>query len=731
MRKLWRGKWIIAVATLLCLTLAFFYTSSLVPVYRASAKVMFNLQEKNITNIEDVVVNPTPGGEALQNEIEVLTSTALIERVIEKLGLAESPAFNPRLRVPEPGLFEQWFDWLAVPPELDAFLRNVGLVRPDPPAPDPDVVARRERLSVIGKVRAGLSLSPVPNSTVIVISYTSRNPNISARIANAIADQYIVEQLEGKLDATRSATEWLSTRVQELQTKVQAAENRVADARTRLAAEAGQTVEVTQQQLQAISASLAVARSEQVGLAAQVARLEEALENEADIGSVPEFRDAPLIQSFRAEEDDLQSRAVSLRNSVGPDHPSLERVNAQLEELRRKMRVEADRIVQSYRVELDAARDRTRELAENVRDLEQKALEQSSDEIELRQLEREAQASRQLYENFLSRLQETSQQESLQSANARVITPAEVPTGPLTSSRNRILAIGGIMGIVLGSGVVLLLGALNNTFLGPQQVETEAGLNVLASIPVVGRRMHRKDVIKHFRERPNSSLAEAVRNLRTSILFSNIDDPPKAIMFTSSLPTEGKSTTATLVALAGQQMGRSAILVDCDLRLPSLSRILEFDKDKPGLLSVMNETATFEDALSIEPTSGLHVLAARPDETKTKMNSADVLASQRFKSLIERLKKNYDLVVLDTPPALIVTDARILAKVADAVIYVIRWDKTPRGAVIEGLKELNSVGAPIIGGALAMVNETKAAKYAYDGYGYGYDKRLYKQYYVE
>lgn len=730
-RTLWRGKWIIAICALLFLVMAFFYVSGLEPQYRATAKVMFDLEEQNITDIEDVITRGEFNNDDLQNQIEVLRSTALIERVIEDLRLAENPEFNPVLR-PEPmSFFERFVPWLSMPPELREVLINTGVMAGEGPTPDAALEARRQRLTVIENVLEGLTLSPIRNSTVIEIGYTSSNPNTSARIANAIADQYIVEQLEGRLEATRSATDWLSERVGDLEKKVEEAESAVASAQSRLAAESGQTLEITQAQLVELNSARTSATARRAAVAATLDRLERGLQSGANVASVPEFRDAPLIQGFRVQESELVTRAIQLRKNVGEDHPSVQRLNLQIEELRRKIEAEAEQIVVSVRVELDASDALIAELSDRVRELEEKTLGQSANEIELRQLEREAQAARLLYENFLNRLQETSQQESLQSADARVITPAEVPNEPLTQTRNRTLAIGGILGVLVGAGIVFLLNALNNTFRGPQQVETEAGINVLASVPIVGKRVHRRDVIDLFRNKPNSSLAEAIRNLRTSILYSDVDNPPKAIAFTSSIPREGKSTTATLVALTSKQMGRSAILVDCDFRLPALSKILQVDEDKPGILSYMNGSAELEDCLSVEAETGLHVLMARASETKSHMNPADVLSSKRFINLIEQLKREYDLVVLDAPPTLVVTDARIISQVSDAVVFAIRWDSTARGAVLEGLKELRSIGAPLIGAVLTLVNESRAAKYAYDGYGYGYYRGKYKDYYVE
>ncbi len=729
-RMVWAGKWVILGSFLFCVTLAYYYALQKTPLYRATATVIFDLQRQNIADLGEAVTGGAVVSATtdLQNQIEVLRSTALIERVIEKQNLVRNPAFNPSQAPPESGTF----DWLTLPPEVEEFLKSVGLIAADPPPPDQALIERRQRLAMINRVRSGLSLSPVRGSSVIQIGFTSTNPRTSAQLANAIADQYIVDQLEGKLEATRSATQWLSDRVLELQDRVAEAEADVAEAESQLAQEAGQTLEITQAQLVEINGALGAARARELQLETQVNRLRQALAEGADVGAIPEFREVGLIQSLREEEGSLLSQQATLLTNVNESHPSARRLEALIVETRRKIDEEVARVVDSFQVQLDGAKDQVAVLTEQVRELEEMALEQSASEIGLRNLERQAQASRLLYENFLGRLQETSQQETLQSADARVISPAEVPNSATTGGKRRILAIGGIIGLLLGGGLVFLLDRLNQSMRTPALVEEHTGLRVIASIPLVpnvGGKRHR--IVDYFREKPASSLAEAVRGLRTSILFSNVDAPPKVVMVTSSTPREGKSTTAVLLALTSQQMGRSTIIVDCDLRLPAVSTLLEFDADKPGLMAALNGDVPIDEAVGVDPDSGLHVLQFRSGETRGSQNAADVLASQKFRSFVQDLKERYDFVVLDAPPTLVVSDSRIVSSSADGVIFAIKWDDTPRGAAAEAVKQLRSTGAPIVGAVMTMVDESKSAKYSYDGYGYGYYGGRYKDYYVD
>lgn len=723
----WRGRWIVVICAIITLGLAALYISRLEPTYRASAKVMFGIQQANVVDVQDLLISSEFNQDTLQNEIEVLRSTSLVQRVVEDLGLEHDPEFNPVLaaqRAPET-VIEQFFGTFALPPDVQDFLMNVGVVTAPGPPPDEETARFRQLMSVIAAIQGRLSLEPVRGSRVIEVAFVADDPGTAAHVVNTVADQYIVDQLEAKLDTTRSATEWLTTRVEELRQTVQEFEEAVETMRAELTDAAGQSLDITQQQLGALNASLAVVRSQSTALEAQYSRLSIAIELGRDLGSVQDFRESILIREYRAEESDILDRLGTLSEN----HPERPVLNAQLGRLRDRMKEEAELILASIKVQLDSSQAQEDVLMQDIRELELKSQEQSRDEIQLRQLEREAQASRLLYENFLARLEETSQQESLQDADARVLSPAQPPLGPEFQRKKQILVMASFGGIAVGLGIIFLLDRLNNTFRTPFHIEEVTGEAVLATIPMIGSRIRRQDVIANFLEKPGSSLAESIRNLRTSILFSNVDHPPKVVMFTSSVPREGKSTTSMLMALTSRQMGKSAIIVDCDLRLPSVVRILNAKDNKPGLLSVLEGTADFREAVYEEPSSGLHVLMVRSEERKAQINAADVLSSHRFEELIKELSEQYDLVVLDTPPALIVTDARILSSSVDAVVYAVRWDDTPRDAVMEGLKELKSVSAPIAGIVMTLVNESKASKYAYDGYNYY--KGKYKSYYVE
>ncbi len=722
---LWRGKWIVAICVLIASVLGYLAISQLKPTYRASAKVMFDIQQTNVANLQEVVADQRFDSQLLQDQIEVLRSTTLVERVIDELNLMESPQFNPFLREPEPTFLDRLEDYVAIPPELTELAMNTGLISPPRQEPPAEVREVYERRAAIGGVLGGLGLRPVGTSRVIEISFTSGDPRMAAAIVNTVAEQYIVDQLEAKLEATRAATTWLSDRVDELRVRVEDAEVAIETARVEMSDLAGQTVQVTQQQMQALNGSLAATRARVSQLQALFDRLTDAVETDRDIGAISEFRASQLIQQYRVQEQALLSEMAPL---TGRGNARLAFLERRLEEVRGYITDEAQRIVDAAELDLKAAKAQEQSLVKAVADLEDTIQEQTKNEVRLRQMDREVQASRALYTNFLGRLQETTAQEDLQEADARILTPAEVPLAPLQQTKQRTMIAAVALGAFAGIALVFLLDRLNNTFRAPAQLEEMSRAKLLGVLPALGVRKSRQSILRHLREKPASALAESIRSLRTSILFADIDAPPKVVMFTSSVPKEGKSTTSMLVALTSQQMGKSAVLVDCDLRKSVLANTITKDKLETGLMSVLEGTASVKDAVFRDVETGLHVLAAAPGEQSKSVNAADILSSKKFEALVKELTETYDLVILDTPPTLVVTDARIVSRLADSVVYVVRWDSTPRDAVLEGLKEMRSINAPITGVALTMVNEKRARRYSYDGYNYY--KGKYREYYT-
>ena len=247
------------------------------------------------------------------------------------------------------------------------------------------------------------------------------------------------------------------------------------------------------------------------------------------------------------------------------------------------------------------------------------------------------------------------------------------------------------------------------------ELEERTGMGVLASLPLVGRKWRRGKVLSYVLEKPNCALAEAIRNMRTALLLSNIDQPPQTVMVTSSVPSEGKSTSCILLAHMSAQVGKSAIIVECDIRRPTLHKTFGIEEEH-DIISVLEGAVSLEEAIWHDEASGLSVLPA----IHSTPQAADILSSKLFGAMIEDLRKRYDLILLDTPPVLLVSDASVVGQYADATIYTVRWDHTPRDAVMQGLKRLRDLGVRVSGTVVTLIDQRRAARYSYSRHGYGY-----------
>lgn len=730
---LWRGKWVIGIGGIIGLLLALTYVASLDPRYTASAKVLFDPVKRNVVNLEEILY--TSANDGIVNQIEILRSTSLLDKVVEQLNLHRSPEFNPELGAP-PGTWDEiraWFSWRSwVPWNL---LADLGILDPPPPAAavlseeDREARALRRARSIL---LSKMNLQPVEYSRVIQIAVTTGDPQMSARVANEIAKRYITAQLDARLAATQEATVWLSERVEELRQDVQNAETAVADYSSELADRLGQTASVMKQQLDSLNAALAGAAAERSAAGIRHRRALEELESGAEIATVAEFQESELMRVYRRQQAEVLAERADFARLVPPGHARLGALDGRLETIRASMRQEAERITETLANEYDVAQSKEQELADQVRALERQVQAQDEKEIELRQLQREADAARLIYESFLGRLKETTQQETLEEADAILLSPAEAPGGADSVRASLIAAGGGLAGAMLAFGLVLLLDRLNNTFRSVDQLIEETSLPVLGAIPSIPRNPDMRQILAYVLEKPTSSLAESIRSLRTSLFFYNVDQPPKVVMFASSVPEEGKSTTSVLLALIVAQMQKSAIIVDCDLRRPALSSLVAGSKmENTGLLDVLEGTASLEESILKDPESNLHVLTGFAKTAGRSVNAPDILSSKRFRDLIVELRSRYDLVILDAPPVISVTDARIISPLADAVLFCVRWDNTPRGAVKEALREFSMVDPNIAGLVMTRVDEQKASSYGYSNYGYGYYRGHYADHYYE
>ena len=700
-KNIWSGRWTIVLVTACATLIGFLATINIEPTYKASAKVMFDPQLREIA-AGGRVPSAVLGEDGIQNEIQVLRSTSLLNRVIDDLKLYQMPEFNPAL--------EQ--SGLSV---VEATLRSFLPDEREENENKPEILDLQRRI-VAMNVAQGLQLTPIPSSRVIEISFVSFDRRTSALVANAFAEQYIHDQLEVRLSTTRAATDWLSGRVDELRVRVQDAERAVGAARSKQSDEAGQSLEITRQQLEAIIDTYSETESAARSALADYERLTIALESEVDFGTVPEFRESELLTNFSLQEINLRNQYNDLIRSLPLGHFAILEIENSLSNLKDLQRKEASRIVEVSRTKWRSLERQTSNIQSEIRVLDRKVLQQAQDELNIRQLEREADAARRVYETFLERLNTASEQVKLESADARILTFAEPPLYTNSQPEKYAFVVSFIGGVLASIILVYLRAKLRNTFISGDEVKSVTGNDLIGMTPWLKIKGNSLKIIQDFFDHSNPHLTESVHEMRANVLLGGGSKRPRVVLFTSSFQGEGKSVLAALTAVSSHRINGRTVIVDCDFRRPRVAKILNMGAEKRSVIQVLNGKIPLEKAIRKEPISGLHVLDGKIDQSDRGSSVVELLSSRGFSNMIDTLRETYDLVILNAPPALLAVDTKILSEYADSVVYVVKWNKTSRDAVEAGLRSLETIGAPISGVVLTMVRRMKSGGRRSDQY---------------
>jgi len=706
----------IAIVTLAAVLLVF----TLTPRYTAETALLLDTRKTNVIDLQAVMSGPQAEAAALRSEIDVLRSRQLAGKVIDKLGLMGDPNFNDELKE-KTGL-------AALIPEevhttIAGWLAQIGIG-----AKDKELTAeeRREltRARLIDKLLDHLVVANDNRSYTIKLLFTATDPALSQRIVNTVADLYLVEQLEAKFEATKRANNWLSERVQDLKQQVLASEQAVQQWREehKLTAADARGTTVSTQQLGELNTQLIIASADRAQKESRLRQFQEQAKGGRIDVSAPEVAQSPLVAQLRAQETEIIRREADLSARYGDKHPAIINVRAELRDVRRQIGSEINKIIGGLAQEAESARIRERSLQTQLGELQNRAAQSNSAEVKLRELEREAQANRVLYESFLSRSKETAEQEDMQQADARVIARADLPIDPSFPNKKLFVALAFIGSALFGVLLAIVVERLDNGFRAAEQIEQVTGISGLGMVPAVPAAQRLSAPLEEFLlKKPSSAFAEAVRSVRTAILYSHVDKPPRAILVTSAVPEEGKSSLAVSLARSSAKAGQKVLLIDADLRRPRIHKVLRGHNDAT-LAELFANQKTAEEVLNIDEESGMHFICARTGMP----NPQDLLGSQSMRDFIRSVSQHYDLVVVDSPPVLAASDAIVLSRIVDATVFVVRWEHTPRQVVLGALKQLQGVGGSIAGIVLTRVNVKKHARFGYGDSGYYYGK--YREY---
>jgi polysaccharide biosynthesis transport protein len=660
-----------------------------------------NLNFQNSTTFSLDYFDPTE----LETELKILQSDVLALHVIRELNLDRNPDMANQ-----------------APPS------PAGDLAPDPLQADPALAA-----GMVGGFKGNLRVALLPNTRIIEVHYRAAEPERAAAVVNTLMQTYVDENRKSRYDATMDSSKWLAGQLVDMQMKVESSqEELVRYQKEHEILGIDEKQNITMAKLDELNKQLTSAESERMDKEA-LYRLVETGDPDAiasgtggldDSGSGSQS-ESGLLGSLRTKQAELKIQAADLSTQFGPAYPKLTQLNNQLKEIDSQIQAEMKKLAGKVRGQYTTALQRENMLHDAFEKQKQEANKLNESAIKYNMLKRDADTYRTLYEGILQKLKEAGVAAGLKSNNFRIVDRATPPSGPIEPNIPRNLMFAVVLGLASGIGLAFLLEGLDNTVRTTEQAQMISGLASLGMIPLGSKSARdgpnpKRLVIASSKEavelvtqvRPQSQMAESYRALRTSLLLSNLGAPPKVIMMTSALPQEGKTTTSINCAVVLAQKGGRVLLIDADLRRPSIHKTLGM-APHTGLSNVLTGSTTIEKAIahtSILPT--LDVLTAGTPPP----NPAELLASTNMRDLLAHLRELYDHIVIDTPPSLSVTDAVVLSPRADAVVLVIRSGQTTKQALRRSRDILTQVNAKVVGVLLNAVDLSSPDYYYYYEY---------------
>jgi polysaccharide biosynthesis transport protein len=710
-RILQKRKWVVIACVATIFSVVAIASLKMTPVYDASGTIEINkpdnsLNFQNSATFSLDYYDPTE----LETELKILQSDLLALQVIRELNLDRHPEFSGQ-----------------APPPPSSSLD----LAPDPLQTDPSRAA-----SMVGGFKGNLRVALSPNTRIIEVHYRSSDPQTAAAVVNTLMKTYVENNFKARFESTMQASDWLGKQLVDLQMKVETSQEKLVRYQKEheiLGVDEKQNITMTK--LDELNKQLTSAESERMDKEA-LYRLVESGDPDAITSSAGNLEntgssqsqsqsDSQLLESLLAKRADLKIQTADLSTQFGPSYPKLGQLNNQLKEIDSQVQAEMKQIAGKIRGQYTTALQRENMLHDALERQKQEANKLNESAIEYNLLKRDVETNRTLYEGLLEKLKEAGVSAGLKSNNFRIVDSARPPTGPIEPNIPRNLGFALVLGLTSGVGLAFLLEALDNTVRTTEQAHLISGLASLGMIPLGSKSARegpnpKRLVIATSKEavelvtqvRPQSQMAESYRALRTSLLLSNLGAPPKVIMVTSALPQEGKSTTSINCAVVLAQKGVRVLLIDADLRRPSIHKTLGMAPHS-GLSNVLTGSATLEQAIvrtAVLP--NLFVLAAGTPPP----NPAELLASANMRDVLTQLREEYDHIVIDTPPSLSVTDAVVLSPRADAVVLVIRSGQTTKNALRRSRDILMQVNAKVVGVLLNAVDLRSPDYYYYYEY---------------
>jgi len=705
-------------ATVLCslvviLMLVAVATFKMTPTYQATGRIAINRLDPGILGFKDVGQGEDYDDPSdLDTEVKILQSDSLALQVIKQLKLDKDAAFAGS---------------------------NIPDQKAENLVPDSLRVDSNRASALLNSFRGGLKVTRVPSTRIIQVDYLSADPKLAANVVNTLENTFIEQNFKTKYESTMQASDWLSKQLLDLQMKVETSQEKLVQYQKDhgiLGVDEKQNI-VTDK-LDQLNKNLTAAETDRIQKES-LYRLTQAGSGEmiASITTGTPTGQESLLEKLRAQQADLKIQYARANAQFGPAYPEVVKLNDQLKQVEAEIQIETRKIGAGVKNQYLAAVARQNMLRQALEAQKQEQNKLNESAIEYNTLKRDVETSRQLYEGLLQKLKEAGVTAGLHTNNIRIVDTARVPTAPTEPNIPRNLGFGFLLGLSSGIGLAFLLEGMDSTVRTTEQAQVISALPSLGIIPLSAKTNHmekrmqlgvgssatsKSPVELITQARPQSQVAESYRALRTSLLLSSLGAPPKVVLVTSALPQEGKTTTSINSAIVLAQKGARVLLIDADLRRPGVAKSLAMTSPL-GLSNVLAGAARLEEAITRSTLlPNLFVLTSGP----VPPNPAELMASQEMKQILETLKEKFDHIVIDTPPALSVTDAVVLSPIVDAVILVIRSGQTTKQALRRARDLLLQVNARVTGVLLNAVDLRSPEYYYYYEYRGKYGARYYR-----
>jgi capsular exopolysaccharide synthesis family protein len=709
LRTLNRYKWGILMVVIAVGMLAAMYASSLRPIYRSSATVMVEMGKPKVVSNADLYESfYGTTRDYFLTQFEIIKSRELAERLVRVMQLTKHPEYAPR-----EGAKPWYADWVPA-----QFLKPVARAA----APGEQELVD----SVTSQVMAGISLQPVRNTQVVKLSFESHDPVLAERVPNTLAMIYIVQDLEARGDTTRRSMAFLREQALELKHKLSESERALQDfrERERIVVAKGVAVAGAIRQLEELESALDDARRKRLDAEARHNQLNIARQEKGAAGLelLPVVQTNPIMARFKEAEAEAERRVSEASKRYGPEHPRMIAAQSDLKASRENVRRQVAAVVAAVSKEYQAASANEAALERALARAKVESQEYNRKEFTLARLEREVASNRELYNLFTQRAKETNTGD-VPSAIARVIDAARLPKAPSGPNKRNIVGIAMLIALAAAMSIALLLEQLDTRVKSSAEVEAKLEVKAVGVLPRM-RLQAGASIERMFVAENHGAFAEGIRSIRSDLLLSGIDAPQKVVLLTSSLPEEGKTTVACNLAFAFSQV-KKTLLMEADMRRPKIARVLGSEPRRAGLSELVAGSAMLDECIHPADNSNLWVLQSG----RVPLNPLELISSHRFAEVMQALKQAFDVIIIDSPPLQMVSDALVLSQFATSILFVVKADSTPYPLVRHGLTQLKRLNEPALVGLGAVLNQLdvdKANKYYGEYRGYG--RQYYRHY---